>query len=65
MILHVTEARYLHDYIIWLKFNGGTEGEIDLKDELFGEVFKPLKDLDRFKYFRVDPVLGTIVGNSS
>ena len=61
MILHVKEAKYLHDYVIWLRFNNGIEGEIDLSDELEGEVFGPLKDLSIFKSFRVDPDLQTIV----
>ncbi|MBE0425132.1 MAG: DUF2442 domain-containing protein [Nitrospirae bacterium] len=61
MILHVKEAKYLHDYVIWLRFNDGAEGEVNLKDELYGEVFEPLKDLEMFKSFRVDPVLETIV----
>lgn len=61
MILHIKEAKYLHDYVIWLKFNDGTIGEVDLKDELYGEVFEPLKEVDRFKVFKVDPELETIV----
>lgn len=61
MILHVEEARYLHDYVIWLRFNNGAEGEIDLKDELEGEMFEPLKDLEAFKSFRVDSEIETIV----
>lgn len=61
MILHVKEARYLHDYVIWLRFNDGAEGEVDLKDELYGEVFEPLRDLEKFKSFRVDPLLETVV----
>jgi len=61
MILHVKEAKYLHDYVIWLRFNDGAEGEVNLKDELYGEVFEPLKDLKMFKSFRVDPILETIV----
>lgn len=60
VILHVTEAKYLHDYVIWLRFNDGAEGEIDLSGELQGEVFGPLRDLQAFKSFRVDPDLGTI-----
>jgi len=64
MILHVTDAKYLHDYVIWLKFNDGTEGEVDLRNELYGEVFEPLKDIEKFKSFKVDPVLGTIVWDS-
>jgi hypothetical protein len=61
MILHVTEAEYLHDYVIWIRLNDGTEGEVDLKDELYGDVFEPLKDIEKFKSFKVDPLLGTIV----
>ena len=60
MILHVKEAKYLHDYVIWLRFNDGAEGMVDLKDELYGEVFEPLKDMERFKSFKVDPDLETI-----
>lgn len=61
MILHIKEAKYLRDYVIWLRFNDGAEGEVNLKDELYGEVFEPLVDLAMFKAFRVDPVLETIV----
>ena len=61
MFLHVQEARYRHDYVLWLRFNDGAEGEIDLKDELTGEMFRPLRNIDEFKRFRVDPELETIV----
>ncbi len=61
MILHVREAKYLHDYVIWLRFNNGAEGEIDLKDELEGEMFEPLKNLEVFRTFRVDPEIETLV----
>ena len=60
MILHVKEAKYLYDYVIWLRFNDGAEGMVDLKDELYGEVFEPLKDMKMFKSFKVDPDLETI-----
>ena len=61
MILHVKEAKYRHDYVIWLKFNDGTEGEVDLTNELDGEMFSPLKDTQKFKSFKIDPILETIV----
>jgi hypothetical protein len=60
MHLHVKEARHLHDYVIWLRFNDGAEGEIDLESELEGEVFGPLKDQQLFQRFHVDPELETI-----
>ena len=61
MILHVREAKYVHGYVLWLRFNDGAEGEIDLEKELEGEVFAPLKDISQFKRFRVDPELQTVV----
>ena len=61
MILHVKEAKYLHDYVLWIRFNDDVEGEVDLSAELEGEVFGPLKDIAKFKSFKVDPVLQTII----
>jgi len=61
MILHVVEAKYEHDYIIHLRFNNGAEGYVDLYDELYGEMFAPLKNQEKFKAFKVDPELNTIV----
>ena len=64
MILHVTEATYKRDYIIHLKFSDGAEGFVDLADELFGEMFAPLKDVSQFSSFKLDPELKTIVWNN-
>ena len=61
MLPRVIKARYAGDYVIWLKFNDGVEGEVDLKDELWGPVFEPLKDPEAFKRFKVHPDLHTIV----
>ncbi len=61
MFLHVKEAKYLHDYVIWLRFNDGAEGEVDLQNELEGEMFAPLADKRAFRRFRVDPELETII----
>jgi hypothetical protein len=61
MFLHVKEAKYLHDYILWLRFNDGAEGEVDLESELLGEVFGPLRDIRLFQQFHVDPKLETVV----
>lgn len=52
-MIKVDDAKYVRDYIVWLKFSDGTEGEVDLKEELFGEVFEPLKDKEFFKKFVV------------
>lgn len=53
MFLHVLEARYVRDYLVWLKFSDGTAGEVDLCAELDGPVFGPLRDVEQFKRFRV------------
>ena len=60
MLLDVIEARYVRDFIVWVKFEDGTEGEVDLSQELYGPVFEPLKDVNYFKQVTVDPELGTI-----
>jgi len=61
MFLHVKEAKYLHDYVVWLRFNDGAVGEIDLQSELEGEMFASLKNIDDFVKFYVDPDIETIV----
>lgn len=61
MITRVIKAEYKGDYRVWLRFNDGAEGVVDLKDELYGEMFEPLKDINKFKSFRVDPELETLV----
>ncbi len=61
MITHVIRAKYKGDYRVWLRFNDGAEGVVDLKDELYGEMFEPLKDIKKFKPFRIDPELETLV----
>ena len=61
MILHVVAAKYEHDYVIYLRFNDGAEGYVDLSDELYGEMFAPLRDKETFRAFKVDPELNTIV----
>lgn len=57
----VIEVRYVRDYIVWLRFQDGTSGEVDLRLSLRGPVFEPLHDVEYFKRVRVDPEIGTIV----
>ena len=57
----LTKAQYLADYRISVCFEDGTVGVIDLENELWGEVFEPLKDLSIFRDFKVDLELQTIV----
>ncbi len=61
MLIDVVEARYVRDFTVWLRFEDGSEGEVDLSSELYGPVFEPLRDLNYFSQVKVDPELGTIV----
>lgn len=59
-MLDVVEVRHLHDYVLWLRFEDGTQGEVDLRAELWGEMFEPLRDLAFFRRVAVNPDTGTI-----
>lgn len=60
MLIDVVEAKYVRDFIVWVKFEDGSAGEIDLSEELHGPVFEPLRDVEYFKQVKLDPELGTI-----
>ena len=61
MIPRLVEAQHRGKYRVWLRFKDGAEGEIDLADELWGEVFEPLNDVAVFSQLRADPELHTLV----
>lgn len=53
MFLEVTQANYINDFKISLRFNDGAEMTVDLENELNGTVFIPLKDKSIFKKFSI------------
>lgn len=57
----VIAAKPLGGYRIWLEFNDGLRGEIDLEDRLFGPMFEPLKEPKLFGRLEVNADLDTIV----
>ena len=59
-LLNVTDARYVGSYVLWLRFNDGSEGKVDLADELEGEVFGPLRDTSYFSRVQFNPDLRTV-----
>ena len=61
MFSRVVEARHVREYTVFLRFQDGIEGEVDLRPQLYGEVFEPLKDPEYFRQFRVDSDLHTLV----
>ena len=60
MTPRVIEARYVHGYVVHVRFSDGHEGDIDLEVELWGEIFEPLRDPAYFRQFQVRTDLGTI-----
>jgi hypothetical protein len=61
MTPRLTRATYAGDYRIAVAFEDGTAREIDLEEELWGEMFEPLRDVEVFRAFRLDEELSTIV----
>jgi len=60
MAMHysVVDAKYVRDFVLWLKFADGSQGEVDLTNELRGPVFEPLRNPSYFRQFKVE--YGTI-----
>jgi len=61
MLPKLKEVQYQGGYRVWLKFADGVAGEVNFEDELWGEMFEPLKDIARFAELTLDDELGTIV----
>ncbi|MEW6359356.1 MAG: DUF2442 domain-containing protein [Planctomycetota bacterium] len=54
------EAHYRGGFTVHIRFSDGTEGDVDLSDELYGEIFEPLKDQTFFSQVSVHPEFHTI-----
>jgi len=61
MILHTIEVKYLGDYRLFIAFNNGESGVVNLERDLWGEMFEPLKDKALFATARHDPDAETVV----
>ena len=60
MIPRVVEARYKHGFVVYVRFADGAAGDVDLTDELHGEIFEPLRDPAVFKEVAVHPEFCTL-----
>jgi len=65
MTPQLTKAEYAGEYRIKVIFEDGVEGVVNMENELWGEVFEPLKDLLEFQNFVLDKELRTIVWPST
>ena len=52
-LLWITKAEYANDYNLLLTFNNNITKLVNLKDSLYGEIFEPLKDIEKFKQFKL------------
>jgi hypothetical protein len=56
-MIWITQAEYIKNYEIWIKFNDGIDGIVDLETTIKNdhrEIFRELEDVEQFKRFRVD-----------
>jgi hypothetical protein len=60
MFLHVANIGDVTPYELRIEFSDGVVKQVDLKDELHGEVFEPLKDPEFFGRVFVNPETRTI-----
>jgi hypothetical protein len=46
--------RYVREYVLWLRFSDGVEGEVDLSHGLTGEILAPLRNATEFSRARIE-----------
>jgi hypothetical protein len=57
-MLHIKKAEYQGGYKIFLQFDNGKKGIVDLENYLFAEnrsVFHRIRDIKQFQNFSLDP----------
>jgi len=59
-MLEIEKAKYISGFTLWLSFNDGTEGNVNLAKSLWGPVFEPLKNIEKFQQVSVSQSLHTI-----
>lgn len=60
MTPRVIQVTHLRDFVLRLRFSDGREGDVNLRHELDGEIFEPLRDVTFFKQVSVHPELHTL-----
>lgn len=60
MFLHVERVKHTKDYELRIAFTNGVVKDVDLRRELYGPVFEPLRDPEFFRQVRVNEETGTV-----
>lgn len=60
MIIHVTEVQVVGPHSLELKFDNGIRKHVNLRRELYGPIFEPLRDPAYFAQVYIDPNSRTV-----
>jgi len=60
-MVRVRTVEPMDGFRLRLAFDDGAVREVDLSEELWGEMFEPLRDPDFFRQVSVDAELGTVI----
>jgi hypothetical protein len=60
MIIHITNAKVVGSHSLELTFDNGVQKRVNLRAELYGPIFEPLRDLSYFAEAFVDPDSRTV-----
>ena len=56
----IIESKAKENYQLWIKFDNGCEGVVDLRDYVGKGVFKAWENEEVFKQVEIDPVTKTV-----
>lgn len=60
MLPHITDVRYVGAFTVWLRFSDGSQGDLDLSQDLDGPMFEPLRNRVFFSHVQLHPELRTL-----
>lgn len=59
-MIRVTAVEVVGPYVLHVTFDDGSCRTVDVEPVLWGPMFEPLRDVDRFNEARFDPALETV-----
>lgn len=60
MIIHITNVKVVSSHSLVLTFDNGVQKRVNLRQELYGPIFEPLRDPSFFAKAYVDPDSRTV-----
>ena len=60
MIIHITKVKVVGSHSLVLTFDNGVQKRVNLRQELYGPIFEPLRDPSYFAKAYVDPDSRTV-----